>query len=59
MRSRVLELNASDERGIEIVRGKIRDFARQQMSNVPITEGYKKKYPCPPMKILILDEADS
>ena len=56
-RSRVLELNASDERGISIVREKVKDFARQQLSNPP--PHYKDKYPCPPYKIIILDEADS
>ncbi|KAK6843270.1 hypothetical protein PG989_008273 [Apiospora arundinis] len=40
IKSRVLELNASDERGISIVRE-------------------KSRYPCPPFKIIILDEADS
>lgn len=60
--SRVLELNASDERGISIVREKVKDFARQQLSNPPsgpAGEEYRKKYPCPPFKIVILDEADS
>lgn len=57
-RSRVLELNASDERGISIVREKVKDFARMQLSNPPAH--YKDKgYPCPPYKIVILDEADS
>ena len=56
-RTRVLELNASDERGISIVREKVKDFARQQLSNPP--PHYKDKYPCPPYKIIILDEADS
>jgi len=56
-RSRVLELNASDERGISIVREKVKDFARMQLSNPPPL--YKDKYPCPPYKIIILDEADS
>lgn len=62
IRSRVLELNASDERGISIVREKVKDFARQQLSNPPsglAGEEYRKKYPCPPFKIVILDEADS
>jgi len=61
-RTRVLELNASDERGISIVRTKIKDFAKQQLSGLPPGaegEEYKKKYPCPPFKIVVLDEADS
>ncbi len=41
------ELNASDERGINIVRGKIKDFAR----TAPISKT--------PFKIIFLDEADS
>ena len=57
--SRVLELNASDERGISIVREKIKDFARQQLSNAPTLDGYRDRYPCPPYKIVVLDEADS
>lgn len=61
-RSRVLELNASDERGISIVRSKIKDFARQQLSAPPAGPAgveYRKQYPCPPFKIIVLDEADS
>ena len=56
-KSRVLELNASDERGISIVREKVKDFARMQLSNPP--SQYRDRYPCPPYKIIILDEADS
>lgn len=56
-KTRVLELNASDERGISIVREKVKDFARMQLSNPP--PKYQDKYPCPPYKIIILDEADS
>ncbi|KAK4648853.1 Subunit of heteropentameric Replication factor C (RF-C) [Podospora bellae-mahoneyi] len=58
MKSRVLELNASDERGISIVREKVKDFARMQLTNVS-SAAYKARYPCPPFKIIILDEADS
>lgn len=57
MKQRVLELNASDERGISIVREKVKDFARMQLTSPPL--GYKSRYPCPPFKIIILDEADS
>lgn len=56
-KSRVLELNASDERGISIVREKVKNFARLTVSN-PSKED-KMNYPCPPYKIIILDEADS
>ncbi|KAH7340788.1 P-loop containing nucleoside triphosphate hydrolase protein [Rhizoctonia solani] len=54
-RTRVLELNASDERGISIVREKIKNFARQ----TPRAAEPNSQYPCPPYKIIILDEADS
>ena len=57
MKARVLELNASDERGISIVREKVKDFARMQLTNPPA--GYRDRYPCPPFKIIVLDEADS
>lgn len=46
-RESFLELNASDERGIDIVRGKIKNFAR----SVPLEKV--------PFKIIFLDEADA
>lgn len=44
----VLELNASDERGIDVVRTKIKSFAQKKVS---LPQGRHK--------IIILDEADS
>jgi len=46
-RDNLVELNASDERGIDIVRGKVKDFAR----TAPIGEIS--------FKVIFLDEADS
>ncbi len=47
LRGNVLELNASDERGIDVIRNQIKEFAKMR-SLVEI-----------PYKIIILDEADS
>ncbi|XP_015907258.1 replication factor C subunit 4 isoform X2 [Parasteatoda tepidariorum] len=53
-KTRILELNASDERGIQVIRDKVKTFA-QQTASATRPDGR----PCPPFKIVILDEADS
>ena len=68
----MLELNASDERGISVVREKIKTFARETPRHAGISSYVSllhshvgadlsdgKEYPCPPYKLIILDEADS
>lgn len=53
-KDRILELNASDERGIQVIREKVKNFAQFSASSIR-PDGR----PCPPFKIVILDEADS
>jgi len=63
-RNRILELNASDERGIAVVRDKVKGFA--QLMCMKNSDKFIKhleflifrNYLCPNYKIIILDEAD-
>lgn len=50
---RVIELNASDERGIGTVRNKIISFTKTAIGSKD------ENYPCPDFKVVILDEADA
>lgn len=54
VREAVLELNASDDRTLEVVRGKIKQFAQKKVSL-----GGDDGGPAGQHKIIILDEADS
>ena len=59
-RHRVREMNASDERGIQVVRERVKQFAQGAVGNPqvkPQSDG--KTYPLPPFKLIILDEADA
>lgn len=53
-KERILELNASDDRGIAVIRNKVKTFAQLTASG---TRSDGKL--CPPFKIVILDEADA
>lgn len=52
---RVIEMNASDERGINIVRNKIVTLAKMSVSG----GGDDERFICPGFKIIVLDEFDS
>jgi replication factor C subunit 2/4 len=50
--NRIIELNASDERGINVIRDKIKKYAKQIIKS-------NKTNTLPPWKLIILDEADT
>lgn len=72
-RSRVQELNASDERGIAVIREKVKTFAQAAASEIPTKcapvclsvllrsadDLNRGGHTIPPYKLIILDEADS
>ena len=51
-KERVLELNASDERGIQVIREKVKKFSQKVITKIPGQNTVK-------FQIVILDEADS
>jgi replication factor C subunit 2/4 len=53
-KQRVIELNASDDRGIAVVREKVKIFAQKKIAKQP--DGRTN---VPLLQICILDEADS
>jgi replication factor C subunit 2/4 len=53
MKERIIELNASDDRGINSVRNKIKIYAMNAINQK------NSNFPCPSYKIIVLDEADS
>jgi replication factor C subunit 2/4 len=57
LRERVLELNASDERGIDVIRHKVKEFAMAAASSSSSSGGVTAAVA--PFKIVVLDEADS
>jgi len=62
IKERILELNASDDRGINVVRNDIITFAKLAIGDDDPkfeTSTTKKNAICPSFKILILDEADA
>lgn len=71
LKSRKLELNASDERGISVVREKIKSFASGSVSSATLpsraaegisgtaSEGSGQRRKVPAFKLIVLDEADS
>lgn len=58
--TRVKELNASDDRGIGVIREKVKKFAQGSATALPNkVQSDGKTYPVPSFKIVILDEADA
>ncbi|RNF06414.1 replication factor C, subunit 2 [Trypanosoma rangeli] len=60
MQNRVRELNASDDRGIQVIREKVKVFAQTAVGNVgQKVQSDGKVYPVPQFKLIIMDEADA
>jgi replication factor C subunit 2/4 len=64
MRERVLELNASDERGIDVIRNKVKRFAQVSVTSQPIAGAQSDAQQStavrvPGYKLIVLDEVDN
>jgi replication factor C subunit 2/4 len=64
LHERVLELNASDERGIDVIRNKVKRFAQvnvsaQTITRVDPTTQQSSAHHVPGYKLIILDEVDN
>ena len=54
----MLELNASDERGIGVIREKVKNFSKLAVSS-GTSDAPRGSVSLPPYKLVVLDEADS
>jgi replication factor C subunit 2/4 len=59
MDQRVLHLNASDERGISVIRERVRRFAQSVPMNFSGDANTQQKLKIAKLKLIVLDEADS
>lgn len=56
-RQRLFEFNASSDRGIKVVRERIKSIAQQVIASP--SQDVLARYPCPEYQIIVLDEADA
>jgi len=55
-RQRLHEFNASSDRGIRVIRERVKSVAQGSLTESP-EPGYP--FPCPPIRLVVLDEADA
>lgn len=55
-RQRLHEFNASSDRGIRVIRERVKSVAQGSLTETP-EPGYP--FPCPPLRLVVLDEADA
>ncbi|CAL6049978.1 Replication_factor C [Hexamita inflata] len=56
-KDRVHEINASSDRGVQVIRDRVKPLAQRKISAVAPRAGYN--YPVPALQIIILEEADA